>query len=143
MKQIPLRIRRLNKEAPLPNYSHHGDAAFDLYASEQVIIKPNERKSIPVGIQIEIPEGYAGLVWDKSGLSHNFGLKTLGGVIDSGFRGEVKVGMINLGTEPYTFEKNHKVAQMVIQKIECADIMETDILNSSERGEKGFGSTGK
>ncbi|MFA6551889.1 MAG: dUTP diphosphatase [Candidatus Paceibacterota bacterium] len=143
MVKLKLKIKRLNKDAPIPSYGHKGDAAFDLYAAEKTVVSPNERKSIPVGIQMEIPNGYAGLVWDKSGLSHNNGIKTLGGVIDSIFRGEVRVGVINLGKEPYTFEKNHKVAQMIIQKVEEVKIEEVEELSETERGEKGWGSTGK
>ena len=82
-------------------------------------------------------------IWDKSGLSHNHGLKTLGGVIDSGYRGEVKVGVINLGDTPYTIEQNHKVAQMVLQKIETVVLEEVDTLSDSPRGAGAFGSTGK
>ncbi len=143
MSKLQVKIKRLNKEAPLPCYGHPGDAAFDLYASEKTTLKSGERASVPVGIEMEIPRGYAGLVWDKSGLSHNNGIKTLGGVIDSGFRGEVRVGVINLGKEPYTFLKNHKVAQMIIQKVEEVEIVESEKLEETARGKKGWGSTGK
>ncbi len=140
---LKLKIKKLLPDAIVPKYAHAGDAAFDLYASEDVDIKPGERVSVPTGLAMEIPEGYVGLIWDKSGLSHNFGLKTLGGVIDAGYRGEVKVGMTNLGKEIYKFEKGHKVAQMIIQKCECVDIKETDELSDTSRGVGGFGSTGK
>lgn len=143
MKKLTLKIKRLNKEAPIPAYGHKGDAAFDLYTAEKTSVAPNERKSIPVGIQMEIPKGYAGLIWDKSGLSHNNGIKTLGGVIDAIFRGEVRVGVINLGNEPYVFEKNQKVAQMIIQKVEEVEIEEVEKLTETDRGDKGWGSTGK
>jgi dUTP pyrophosphatase len=114
-----------------------------LFAIESVAIIPNQRVQVGTGIAMEIPEGYVGLVWDKSGLSHKFGLKVLGGVIDSGYRGEVKVGIINLSTEKYFLEKGHKVAQMLIQKVEKTEIVEVAELTDSERGEGGFGSTGK
>lgn len=92
---------------------------------------------------MEIPEGYVGLMWDKSGLSTNHRIKSLGGVIDSSYRGESLLGVINLGDVPYTVEKGHKVVQMLIQKVETAQIEEVDELSHTTRGEGGFGSTGK
>ena len=140
---LSLNVKKLVADAKLPEYAHHGDAAFDLYIPETLTIKPGERVQIPTGVAMEIPYGYVGLIWDKSGLSHKYGLKTLGGVIDAGYRGEVKVGMINLGTEAYTFEKGHKIAQMIIQKREETLITEVSNIENSERGDAGFGSTGK
>jgi len=92
---------------------------------------------------MEISDGFVGLIWDKSGLSHKHGLKTLGGVIDAGYRGEIKIGIINLGTKKYILEKGHKVAQMIIQKRELCEIEEVAELSDTVRGEGGFGSTGK
>jgi dUTP pyrophosphatase len=138
-----LRIKKLHPDAIVPSFAHPGDAGFDLFASEHIIVKPQERVSVPTGIAVEIGDGYVGLIWDKSGLSHKHGLKTMGGVIDAGYRGEVKVGMINLSNETYTFEKGHKVAQMLIQKIEHPTIELVDELSDSSRGTGGFGSTGK
>ena len=138
-----LKIKKLHVDAILPKYATKDDAGMDLFAIENIELAPMERGQIGVGIAMEIPEGYVGLVWDKSGLSHKFGIKTLGGVIDSSYRGESIIGVINLGTEPYTFEKGHKIAQMLIQKIEHLDVVEVDNLSESDRGEKGFGSTGK
>ena len=138
-----LKVKKLTPDAVLPHVAKEGDAGFDLYASESVTLLPQERKQVPTGIALEIPLGHVGLIWDKSGLVHKFGLKTLGGVVDSGYRGEVMVGMINLSNEPYTFEKGHKVAQMILQKYEETDIMEVSELSESERGKGGFGSTGK
>ena len=130
-------------DAVLPKFATQDDAGMDLFAIEDVTVEPMERKQIGTGIAMEIPEGHVGLVWDKSGLSHKFGLKTMGGVIDSGYRGEIKVGIINLGTEKYTFEKGHKVAQIIIQKKETPEIEEVTELSDSERGTGAFGSTGK
>lgn len=138
-----LKIVRLDKEMSMPKYALPGDAAFDLLASESVTFKPGERVQVKTGLKMEIPEGYVGFIWDKSGLSHKAGLKTLGGVIDSGYRGEVMVGMINLSKEPYTFKKGDKVAQMCIQKKEEVIIVEAEELSETARGEGGFGSTGK
>jgi dUTP pyrophosphatase len=138
-----LKIKKLVPDAVLPSYAHPGDAGLDMYANETVIINPGESVKIKTGISIEIPDGYVGLVWDKSGLSTNHKIKTLGGVIDSGYRGESLIGLINLGQEPYTIEKGHKVAQMLIQKIERVDVVEVGELADTTRGAGGFGSTGK
>jgi len=140
---MQLKIKKLNSEAIVPHYAHPDDAGFDLFSTEMREIAPMSRVQIPTGIALEIPTGYVGLVWDKSGLSHKNGLKTLGGVIDAGYRGEVKVGIINLSAETYLLEKGHKVAQMIIQKKETCEIIEVDELSDTARGEGGFGSTGK
>ncbi|TSC59584.1 MAG: dUTP pyrophosphatase [Parcubacteria group bacterium Gr01-1014_107] len=140
---IRLKIKRLHKDITMPVFAHPDDGCFDLYAAGEITIRPGERISIPTGFKMEIPAGYVGFVWDKSSLSHKNGLKTLGGVIDAGFRGEVKIGMINLSDKPYIFKKNDKVAQMAIQKREDIVIEEVEELAESLRGERGFGSTGK
>jgi dUTP pyrophosphatase len=140
---LQLRIKKLSENAVLPKVEHEGDAGFDLYTTQTTVIAPGERKQIPTGIAMEIPDGYVGLIWEKSGLSHKAGLKTLGGVIDSGYRGEVLVGVINLSDGSYTFETGHKVAQMIIQKIEKPEIVEVHELSETKRGGAGFGSTGK
>lgn len=138
-----LKIKKISENAVIPKMEHEGDAGFDLYTTETIIIAPGERKQIQTGIAMEIPTGYVGLIWEKSGLSHKAGLKTLGGVIDSGYRGEVLVGIINLSDTSYTFEVGNKVAQMIIQKIEKPQIVEVTELSETKRGESGFGSTGK
>ena len=127
----------------MPKYALPGDACFDLFAAETTTIAPGDRVQVKTGLKMEIPDGYVGFIWDKSGLSHKGGLKTLGGVIDSSYRGEVMVGMINLSKEPYNFEKGHKVAQMAIQKREDVSIVEVDSLSETSRGDGAFGSTGK
>ena len=140
---MQLKIKKLNSEAIVPHYAHADDAGFDLFSTETIEIALNSRVQVPTGIAMEIPEGFVGLIWDKSGLSHKHGLKTLGGVIDSGYRGEIKVGIINLGAETYLLEKGHKIAQMIIQKKETCEIVEVDELSDTSRGKSGFGSTGK
>ena len=107
-----------------PIYAHPGDAGMDFYAAEDFTLKVGEKGAVPTGISMEIPVGYVGLVWDKSGLAIKHGLKTLGGVIDAGYRGEILIGMINLGEKDYTFEKGHKVAQVLFQKIEHLEVFE-------------------
>lgn len=138
-----LKIKKLTPNAKIPEYACQDDAGFDLFATENIEIKPQERVQIKTGLAMQIPPGFVGLIWDKSGLSHNQGLKTLGGVVDSGYRGEIKVGLVNLSTENYTIEAGHKVAQMIIQKKELCEIEEVTELDESDRGEGGFGSTGK
>lgn len=138
-----LKVKKLSPDAILPSYSHAGDAGMNMYANETVTINPGEAVKIKSGIAMEIPDGYVGLMWDRSGLSTNHKIKSLGGVIDSGYRGESLFGLINLGETPYTVEKGHKVVQMLIQKVERVDIVEVENLSESDRGEGGFGSTGK
>jgi dUTP pyrophosphatase len=92
---------------------------------------------------MEIPEGFAGLLHDKSGLSHKHGLKSFGGVIDSGYRGEIHVGIMNLSDKPYTLEKGHKIIQMLVMPVQYVDIEEVEELTDSERGVGAFGSSGK
>jgi dUTP pyrophosphatase len=140
---LTLKIKRLDKDVPLPTYAYIGDAAFDLLSREEVIIEPGERKAVATGLAMEVPVGYVGLIWDKSGLAIKNGLKTLGGVVDSGYRGEVLVGILNASAVVYTFKKGEKVAQMIIQKTEEVEIVEVDDLEESARGDRGFGSSGK
>ena len=140
---MQIRIKKLDSSLPDLGYAKAGDAGLDLYARERTVLAPGVQTAIATGVAIEIPEGYVGLVWDKSGLSIRHGLKTLGGVVDSGYRGEVMVGMINLSTTPYTFEKGDKVAQVLIQKFEHATFEVVDELSGTERGATGFGSSGK
>ena len=140
---MKLKIKKLHKDAIIPKHAHYNDAGMDLFAIDSFEMSPNERKSIPVGIAIEIPDGYVGLIWDKSGLSHKYGLKTFGGVIDSGYRGEICVGLMNLSNESFKFEKGHKIAQLLIQKVESIEFEEVKELNNTSRGQEGFGSTGK
>lgn len=140
---MELNIKKLHPDAKMPTYAHDGDAGFDLYALKTHTITPGSRVSVGVGLAMEIPNGYVGLIWDKSGLSLNHGLKTIGGVIDAGFRGEVAVSIMNLSTDDYIIEAGHKVAQMLIQKVERAEIKEVAELSNTTRGANGYGSTGK
>ena len=140
---MKIRVKKLHPDAQIPNIAHVGDAGCDLFTTESLTLKPGERGQVSTGIAMEIPLGYVGLIWDKSGISHKGGIKTLGGVIDSGYRGEFLVGVINLGKEIYTFEKGNKIAQLLIQKIETPIFEEVKELSDTNRGGDGFGSTGK
>ena len=137
-----IKIKKLFPDAKLPGYAHPDDAGMDLFSNENIIISPQERKTISTGISMAIPLGYAGLIWDKSGIAHNHGLKTMGGVIDSNYRGEIKVVIHNLSDKPYTFEKGTKIAQMLIQPVEQKKMIVVEELDDTSRGEKGFGSSG-
>lgn len=140
---MQVKIKKLHPDALIPQFAHVDDAGMDICVPERVTIAPGQRKSIGLGLALEIPDGYVGLMWDKSGLSHKYGIKTFGGVIDAGYRGEVHAGVMNLSKETYVFEKGHKIVQLLIQKIEHPTIAEVEELSESHRGEKGFGSSGK
>lgn len=140
---MKIKVKKLHSEAKLPSYAHPGDAGMDFFALENTLIKPGERLVVKTGISIEIPEGYVGLVWDKSGIASKYGLKTIGGVIDAGYRGEVGIAMLNTSNTEYVFESGHKIAQLLIQKVEHAELFEVEELTETARGKSGFGSTGK
>ena len=140
---MKIKIKKVHPDAIIPKYAHPGDAGMDLYTTGSVVLRPGERKSIPVGVAIELPPGYVSLVWDKSGLSHKHGLKQFGGVIDSNYRGEYNVGVMNLSDKEFKFGKGDKVAQILIQKVEEAEFEEVSELSDSPRGDKWLGSSGK
>lgn len=140
---MKLLIKKIDPTAKVPSFAHATDAGLDLCSLEEVTIAPGERKSLRTGIAMAIPEGHVGLVWDKSGISHKGGLKTIGGVVDAGYRGEVFVGLLNTSDVPYTFEAGNKIAQILIQPIVQPELIETDDLPEADRGDKAFGSTGK
>lgn len=139
---MKLLVKKLDKQAKLPQYAHSSDAGLDFFSNEEFLLKPNERHLFATGLQIAIPNDYVGLIWDKSGLATKNGLKTMAGVIDSGYRGEIQILLINLGTDDIKIEKYSKIAQMIIQKKESISILETDNLDNTDRGDNGFGSTG-
>lgn len=143
MEPMQIKVKKLHQDAKVPAYAHEGDAGMDLFVLEDMMLVPGRPTKVRTGVAMEIPEGYAGLIWDRSGLSTSQGVKTLGGVIDSGYRGEVLVGMINASLAPYTVRAGEKVAQLLIQQVERAEILEVADLSQTVRGEGGFGSTGK
>ncbi|MEK6950655.1 MAG: dUTP diphosphatase [Nanoarchaeota archaeon] len=139
---MTISIKKLHPAAKLPAYAHLGDAGLDLYSAETTTLLPQERKLISTGIALAIPAGYVGLVWDKSGIATNHGLKTMAGVIDAGYRGEIRILIHNLSSKPYTVEAGSKIAQLLIQPVERRKMVEVDELDDTSRGEKGFGSSG-
>lgn len=140
---MAIKIRKINKDAKIPQYAHKGDAGMDLFSAADISIKPMHRTAIPTGIEMEIPKNYVGLVWDKSGLALKDGVKTMAGVVDSSYRGEIKVVVINLSRKILSIKKGMKIAQMLIQPITTAKIKAVKNLSESKRGKKGFGSTGR
>ena len=139
---MKLLVKKMRQDARLPTRAHKEDAGIDLYACGTHILLSHQTAMIPLGIAIEMEEGYVGLIWDKSSIGAK-SIKTLGGVIDAGYRGELTIMVHNLSNESYTFEHGHKVAQMLLQKIELGSVIEVEELTPSARGTGGFGSTGK
>ncbi len=139
-----LKIKKINQKAILPKYAHDGDAGMDVYSTEDYDLKPMERKAIPTGLVLEIPEGYEIQVRAKSGLALNYGiaLPNAPGTIDSGYRGELKVILINYSDKSYEIKTGQKIAQLVLAKYEKADIVEIEKIGNTTRSDGGFGSTG-
>ena len=143
---MKVRVRRLDAGLPLPSYARPGDAGLDLFSAETVALKPGERAAVSTGLAVEIPAGYAGFVHARSGRALREGLALVNapGLIDSGYRGEIKVIVVNLDpADPVNVERGDKIAQLVIQPVATAELVETGDLEASERGDGGFGSTGR
>lgn len=143
MVDVP--ISRLDPGIPLPEYAHPGDAGADLFSTIDLRIGPGERQLVPTGISIALPEGYAAFVHPRSGLAARHGLSVVNtpGTIDSGYRGEIKVLLINHDLhEPVDLNRGDRIAQLVIQRVELAQFAEVEALPDSVRGDGGYGSTG-
>ncbi|WP_109506407.1 dUTP diphosphatase [Nocardioides speluncae] len=141
--QVPL--VRLDADLPSPSYAHPGDAGADLVTTIDVTLKPGERAVVPTGIALALPDGYVGLVHPRSGLAARHGLSIVNapGTIDAGYRGEVKVCLVNLDpAEPIELRRGDRIAQLVIQRFERAAFVEVEALPDSARGAGGYGSTG-
>lgn len=142
---ITLPIKRLDPTVELPSYAYAGDAGLDLRSNEDVVLAPFERRLISTGLAIAIPEGYAGFVQPRSGMALKRGLSMANtpGLIDAHYRGELKVCAVNLDAhEPITILRGERIAQLVIQKVPLVSLQEVDALDSTDRGEGGFGSSG-
>lgn len=144
---LDLPVLRLDPDLPLPAYARAGDAGIDLIAREDVTLAPaGGRALVATGIAIALPEGYAGLIQPRSGLAFKHGVTVLNtpGLIDSGYRGELKVCLINHDpTEAFEVTRGERIAQLVVQAVEHVTFVEVDTLDDSERGDKGFGSSGR
>jgi dUTP diphosphatase len=138
-----LPIRRLSEGAVLPSRAYEGDAGIDLASSESTEIPPGGRATVGTGLAIAVPEGYAGLVLPRSGLAANHGIGVLNapGLVDSGYRGEVRIILYNPGRETFRVEQGMRIAQLVLVAVEQVRLLEVDTLPESERGERGFGSS--
>ena len=139
---MKIKVKKLRVDAKLPTHGHPGDAGMDFYCVEDVIFPPGKQERVHTGIAIEIPKGYVGVIWDKSSISFNLGLKVMGGVIDSGYRGEIIMNFLNVSNKEVLMAKDYKIAQLVIQKCEHCDIVEVDEISQTVRGAGREGSTG-
>jgi dUTP diphosphatase len=145
MAMVEILITRLDGDVPLPSYAHPGDAGADLTTTVDVTLRPGERAMVPTGIGIALPEGYVALVHPRSGLAARHGLSIVNapGTVDAGYRGEIKVMLVNLDPrEPVTLRRGDRIAQLVVQQVERARFVEVERLPGSVRGEGGYGSTG-
>lgn len=140
-------IKKLKSKALIPEYQTVGAAAFDLHAclDEPITLKPMERAVVPTGIAVELPQGYELQVRARSGMSIKHGITMVNGIgtVDSDYRGEVGMLVINLGQEPYEINDGERIAQGVVAKYEQVTFLESSELSSTERGERGYGSTGR
>lgn len=147
-----VRVLILNSDASMPTRANLSDAGWDLYASEDIVIKAGNRETVKTGIALQIPEEWVGLVWPRSGMSVKKGIDVLAGVIDSGYRGEVMVCLYNTNNSLPLFKdenidvvikKGDRIAQILFQRVPDVELVEVDELNQSDRGNKGFGSSGE
>lgn len=136
-------VKLLNDHSKTPTRANEFDAGFDLYASEDRLIAPQSREVIRTGIALEIPDGLAGLIWPRSGLSVKQGIDVLAGVIDSGYRGEIMVCLLNTSVYSVNISTGDRIAQILFQQVPSIELSVRQSLSSSERGDKGFGSSGK
>jgi dUTP pyrophosphatase len=138
-------IKRLDPGVPLPSYAHPGDAGADLAAAEDVELAPGERALVRTGLAIALPDGYAAFVHPRSGLAAKYGVTLVNapGTVDAGYRGEIKVTLLNTDRDrPVRFKRGDRIAQLIIQRVERAAFHEVEVLPGSVRGDGGFGSSG-
>jgi dUTP pyrophosphatase len=133
----------LGEGAFFPEYASAGAAGADLRASEAVEIGPGARAAVATGVRLQIPPGHVGLVWPRSGLAVRHGIDTMAGVVDSDYRGEVRVVLVNHGDEPFRVAPGDRVAQILLQRVERAAFAAVASIDDTERGGGGFGSTGR
>jgi dUTP pyrophosphatase len=146
MSSVQVLITRLDPELPLPRYAKGGDAGADIVSRIDITLAPGERALVPTGIAIALPDGYVALVHPRSGLAIKHGVTMVNapGTVDAGYRGELQIILINHDkSEPVSFKRGDRIAQLVIQKVERAEFVEVQELPGSGRGTGGFGSTGR
>jgi dUTP pyrophosphatase len=142
---VPLLVQRLDPDLPLPTYAHPGDAGADLLARTDVTLEPGARATVATGIAIALPDGYAAFVHPRSGLAARHGVTILNGpgTVDAGYRGEVKVTLVNTdASQQLRIRRGDRIAQLVVQRVEQAEFVEVTSLPGSDRGSGGHGSTG-
>ncbi|MGZ4452556.1 MAG: dUTP diphosphatase [Nocardioides sp.] len=142
---VEIALHRLDPELPPPAYAHPGDAGADVVTAVDITLAPGERALVPTGIAIALPHGYVALLHPRSGLAMRHGLSIVNtpGTVDAGFRGEIKVLLVNLDpSEPIVLRRGDRIAQMVIQRVETARFVDVEVLPDSVRGTGGYGSTG-
>ena len=143
--RVDIALKMLDPELPVPSYAHEGDAGADLCAREDVTLAPGQRVLVPTGVSLALPLGYVGLVHPRSGLATKHGLTVVNapGTVDAGYRGELKVTLLNTdASTPIVLKRGDRIAQLVIQKVERAHFIQVQDLDESARGAGGFGSTG-
>jgi dUTP pyrophosphatase len=143
--QVEVPLRRLDPGLPAPGYAHPGDAGADLMTTEDVVLEPGERRTVPTGVAIALPEGFVGFVHPRSGLAARSGLTIVNapGTVDAGYRGEIKVTLLNTDRSvPLHLRRGDRIAQLVVQRVARARFVEVTELTDSVRGAGGFGSTG-
>jgi dUTP pyrophosphatase len=139
---VPLPVL-VGEGGSLPEYASAGAAGADLRASQAALIPPGGRIAVPTALRLQIPPGHVGLVWPRSGLAVRHGIDTLAGVIDSDYRGEVRIVLVNHGDESFPVEKGDRVAQLLVQPVERAAFLAAPRIDETDRGGSGFGSTGR
>jgi dUTP pyrophosphatase len=142
---IDVQLVRLDPHLPVPGYGHPGDAGADLCTAVDVVLAPGERRTVPTGVALALPTGYAGFVHPRSGLAARHGLTIVNapGTVDAGYRGEIQVTLLNTDpAEPVRLARGDRIAQLVVQQVEQVRFVEVDQLPGSVRGAGGFGSTG-
>ena len=135
-------VKKLSEDATIPKKDDPADAGIDVFTNETYTLQPGETHVFSTGISVEFPAGFVALLWDRSGLGGK-GIHRLAGVIDSGYRGEWKVALVNLSQEPYEITAGDKIIQCVLQQFEPVQIAEVQEVTATERGAKGFGSSGR
>ena len=143
--RVDIALKMLDPDLPAPSYAHEGDAGADLCAREDVTLEPGQRALVPTGVSLALPLGYVGLIHPRSGLATKHGLTVVNapGTVDAGYRGELKVTLLNTdAVTPIVLKRGDRIAQLVIQKVERAHFIQVQDLDDSSRGAGGFGSTG-
>ena len=137
-----LKIKKLKKRVKLPTYSYFGDAGLDVYSLEDKTLMPGELHIFLLGFKMELPKGFVALIWDRGGFGAK-GIKSLGGVYDTGYRGEYSITLQNISKKNFSIRKDDRIAQILIQKVEHVKIEQVNELSNSERDKGRFGSSGK